>query len=98
MAVTAAADLQQLVNAMAMLAQVMTANAQMTAASVPAGGGGGKAKGMRYINPKADSRVTKFSRGEEDRKELYFDVGVILGMESPDLLKILRACGPSRPG
>ena len=39
-----AADLQQLVNAMAMLAQAMTANAQRTAASVPAGGDGGKAK------------------------------------------------------
>ena len=49
------ADLQQLVNTMAMLAQAMTANAQIAAAAVPAGGGS-KANG---IHPKAYSRVAK---------------------------------------
>ncbi len=92
-----AADLQQLVNTMAMLAQAMTANARLAAASVPAGSGGGKAKGMRYINPKAYSRVTNMSRGEEDWKEFYFDIGVILGTESPDMLKILQAI-EAKPG
>ncbi len=84
---------------MALLAQAMTANAQMAAASVPAGGGGGKAngKGMRYIHPKAYCRVAKFSRGEEEWKEFYFDVGVIPGTESPEMLKILRAI-EARPG
>jgi hypothetical protein len=94
-----AADFQQLVNTMALLAQAMTANVQMAAASVPAGGGGGKAngKGMRYIHPKAYSRVAKFCRGEDEWKEFYFDVGVILGTESPEMLKILRAI-EARPG
>ena len=59
------------------------------------GGGGGRAK--RFIHPKAYGRVKKFAKGEEEWKEFYFDVGVILGTESPSMLKILRVIEAS-PG
>ena len=54
------ADVQKLINGMAMLAQAMTANAQaqamnaqVAAASVPVSGGviGGVGKSNRYIHP-----------------------------------------------
>ncbi len=79
---------------MAMLAQAMTANAQVAAAAVPVGGGaggGGGGRSWKIINPKAYNRVAKFCRGEEEWKGFYFDFGVILGKESPEMLKILRA-------
>ena len=39
---------------------------------------------------KAFSKMSRFAKGEAEWKEWYFDFGVILGAESPDMLKVLK--------
>lgn len=51
-----------------------------------AGGGGGG----RKVSHKSFSRLSKFSRGEQEWKEWSFDFSVILGSECPELLHGLR--------
>ena len=51
-----------------------------------AGGGGGG----RKVSHKSFSRLSKFSRGEQEWNEWSFDFSVILGSECPELLHGLR--------
>ena len=51
-----------------------------------AGDGGGTMK----VSLKAFTRMTKFSKGEEDFKDWNFDFAVALGSECPELLHNLK--------
>mgnify|MGYP000651291287 CR=1 FL=1 len=80
----------QMMSTMQELARAMTVQAQTNqAASTPVGSrGGGQFK--RVIHPKSFHRLAKFSKGEENWKEYNFELGVVLGSESPDMLHTLK--------
>ena len=84
---------QQLVIMMQEMARAITVQAQTMSANVPAGDVGPRQnipEGKRTICPKAFNRLQKFSKGEDSWKEYNFELGVILGSESPDMLETLK--------
>ena len=52
--------------------------------------GAGDGGGSRKVSLKAFTRMTKFSKGEEDFKDWNFDFAVALGSECPELLQNLK--------
>ena len=52
--------------------------------------GAGDGGGTRKVSLKAFTRMTKFSKGEEDFKDWNFDFAVALGSECPELLHNLK--------
>lgn len=80
----------QMMQTMQDLARAMTVQAQTNqAASTPlTNRGGGYPR--RTICPKSFHRLAKFSRGEENWREYNFELGVILGSESPEMLHTLK--------
>lgn len=84
----------QMMQTMQDLARAMTVQAQSTAASqaasTPVGGRGAGGFVKRTICPKSFHRLAKFSKGEDNWKEYNFELGVILGSESPGMLQTLK--------
>ncbi len=66
------------------LTQALIASQAAAAAAVPVDGGG--ARGRRSIYVKALHRLVKFGKGKVEFKEFAFDLGVMLGSESPGML------------
>ena len=77
---------------MATIAMTPDQFAELMKAIGHGGGGGdnGPRNGGSRINSKAFSRVTKFSKGEEEWKEWTFDFTVTLGSQSPDMVETLK--------
>ena len=89
-AAMAAMTVEQMSDLLQSLATLVQSLAQTQAASIPVGSSAnGMSKG-RSISTKAFSKMSRFSKGETEWKEWYFDFGVILGAESPDMLKVLK--------
>ena len=84
---------QQLVIMMQEMAREITVQAQTMSANVPVGDVGHRQnipKGKRKFCPKAFNRLQNFGKGEDSWKEYNFELGIILGSESPDMLETLK--------
>ena len=84
---------QQLVIMMQEMARAITVQAETMSANVPVGDVGHRQnipEGKRTICPKAFNRLQKFSKGDDSWKEYNFELGVILGSESTDMLETLK--------
>ena len=84
---------QQLVIVMQEMVRAITVQAQTVSANVLVGDVGHRQniqEGKRTICPKAFNRLQKFGKGEDSWKDYNFELGVILGSESPDMLETLK--------
>ena len=78
---------QQLVIIMQEMARAITVQAQTMSANVPVGDVGHR---QNIQEGKRTNRLQKFGKGEDSWKDYNFELGVILGSESPDMLETLK--------
>ncbi len=79
--------LQELMANLIVLVQALAVDAQATAVSTPVGGG---CHGKRTLSMQNFTKIGKFSKGESEWNEFWFDFAVSLVSESPGMLNVLE--------